>query len=570
MPRNRIPSGKKWSGIFPGVWSGNIWSARNIDLERSPGSILPSEMLSSIFDSDNDGDLGVPVAFVRTAADGTDRWWALGGAVLFKSTNTDPESSWAQDAIASSPTDAESDIIEFADALISSSDTDLDRLSTTWTNPWWSTLTGAAAMTTSPHRFGIFAGALLITDGRFINSYDGTVAIDPDLTLPADFEGRWIKPTADYAMIGTTAVGDNMEAEIFFWDRASSTYNARYPVEDRQALCGFIARGIPYIITKRGAIKRFTGQGFRTVQQFPSVELRRDITDIHPNGVSVIDESLVLINVDFGTPNIEAGNTLHGRLLSGVWIYNVDTNNLYHHLSPRNDSGLDYGQQEYGETAAGAIVATQPTQGRYLIGAKVYKNYAGTDNTTRRLAAIFTSDEDSTSGQRGYVITPKISSKNVRGFWKEIYPTFRRLLASGDRLRILYRIQDSNTLPEDETITWASTTTFTGANDNVIVGDFVEVIAGDNAGLIARITAITDGAPNTFTIDLTVNSSTKDARARYWNFIDLGTVSSQATQKEVFRVARESPWVQFLFELRGNELSPQLEDYLLDWDELSH
>ena len=554
MSRVRIPNDKVFRGIFPGEFFGNIWMAKNIDLERIPGAILPSETLASVFDSTDDADLTLPIAFVRTAADGTDRWWAMGGK-LFKTTNTNPEAGWAQDAIASSPTAPVDDMIEFADALLVSTDTNIDRLSTTWDDNWWSgTLTGTAVMTSSPHRYGIFAGAVLITDGRFINTYDGTIARDPALTLPADFESQWVRATADYAYIGCDGIGDREEGEVFFWDRAASTFNARYEAGDRRVLAGFTVYGIPYIITGKGAIKRFTGQGFRTVQQFPTLELNKEISTLHPNGVTVLDNGTVLINVNFGV-------LADMRVLSGVWLYNANNNNLYHHLSGDNNASNDYGQLEVSDV--GAIVTTRPTQGRYLIGQTTYEVYTGTTESI-----IHTSDEDSTSGQRALIITPKIESRDVNGFFRQIFPIFRRFRNSGDRLRFAYRVRESNTLPAYETITWVTSTTFTGANDNVIVGDFVLVLAGPNAGALAKITAITDAAPNTFTIDLTLNSSTSDARAMYLPFVDLSTISSQAIQHTVMRIAQRSSWVQFLIEARGDETSPEFMGLIHEFDNI--
>ena len=71
--------------------------------------------------------------------------------------------------------------------------TDIARLSAgTWTAAWWSGLTGASALSANPHRFAILAAALLITDGRFVNDYDGTIARDPALTLPVGFRGEGI------------------------------------------------------------------------------------------------------------------------------------------------------------------------------------------------------------------------------------------------------------------------------------------------------------------------------------------------------------------------------------------
>ena len=242
-------------------------------MESNKGKVRLGEKYSDIIDSADDAQLTTPIAFVRTAADGTDRWWALAtGSALFKTTNTDPETGWTQDAIASSPTAALYDMIEFAGALLVSTATDIDRLSTTWDTDWWSDQAVAVAMQAKPHRFALFSGSVLITDGRFINTWDGTTAEDPGLTLPSQFDAQFIIPTADYVHIGTKSLS-GAEAEVFVWDRVSVAYNARYGIGDSECLAGFAVAGIPYMITKKGEIKRFTGQGYATVQQFPTVEL---------------------------------------------------------------------------------------------------------------------------------------------------------------------------------------------------------------------------------------------------------------------------------------------------------
>ena len=92
----------------------------------------------------------------------------------------------------------------------------------------------------------------------------------------------------------------------------------------------------------------------------------------------------------------------------------------------------------------------------------------------------------------------------------------------------------------------------------------MEILAGANAGAIAKITAITGTPTRTFTIDLTLNSSTSTARARYLPFIDLGTISSQNLQSAIMGIASRSEWLQLLVELRGSESSPQLENLSLE------
>ena len=549
----RIPDKKEFRGIYPGEYFGNMWLTKNIDLRRNQGKLTLGDSFTSKFDSGDDADLTTPVAFLRTAADGTDRWWVNGGK-LFKTTNTDPETGWTQDAIASSPTAPLWDMLEFVDALLVPTDTDIARLASgTWTASWWSSLTGASALITSvPHRMCEFAGAVLITDGRFINTYDGILATDPDLTLPSQFEAQWVIPTDDYVFIGTKSL-DGSQAEVFFWDRTSDVFNARYPIGDSEALAGFAIDGIPHIVTKRGAIKRFTGKGFRTVAQFPTLEAKVNITGLHPNGV-IVDENVVLLNMNFGA-------TTTTRALSGIWLYDADTRNLVHTGSVRNDSGNDYSQQVV--SATGAMKATSPSQGLMLVGATAYTNYTGGTK-----AGVFTADEEATVN-RGYVITPKLSAPSVKAMWKKLFTKFRTLQDATDRIRILYRDKESTTLPAYETITWVTATTFTGSNANVAVGDFVEILGGDNAGALAKITAIAAGSPKTFTIDLTLNATTNSAYARYLNFKDLGTISKQGIQEQSFDVLRRAQWIQFLIELRGTERSPELEELLLTFDDVN-
>ena len=546
----KIPTDKKFSGIYEGEYFGNIFASQNISLEKNKGKITLGEKYSDIFDNADDAQLLIPVAFVRTAADGTDRWWAMGHiGALFKTTNTDPEAGWTQDAIASSPTAAKWDMIEFASALLVATDTDIDRLSTSWDTDWWSDQAVAVAMQAGkPHRFALFSGSVLITDGRFINTWDGTTAEDPGLTLPSQFDAQFIVPTADFVHIGTKSLS-GAEAEVFTWDRTSATFNARYGIGDSECLAGFAVAGIPYMITKKGEIKRFTGQGYTTIQQFPTVELSQNITDINPNGV-VVDENIVKILVNFGV-------LANMRKLSGIWTFDASTNNLYHSGSVVNDAGKDASQLEL--SAVGALVATQPTQGKYLVGATAYKTY-----TASTVTAIYSSDEDSTASQWGWFMTPKIPTADVHGYIRDIFIKFNNFKDSADRIYVFYRTTESTTLPAYETITFVTTTTCTGANDNVAVGDLILFLAGDNAGKVVRITAITDASPNTLTFPPAVSASTNAARAVYVPFRNLGTAQTQGVDYMLFNMDKSAGWHQFLFVLSGNEVSPEFEEVVIN------
>src|SRR3990167_7430202 len=139
--RIKIPDAKTqiFSGIFEGDSFGEIWNAKSIDLERNKGKVGLADSYSDLQNSSQGGfsNLTTPIAFVRSSADNTDRWWLNGGR-LFKTSGTNPETGWAEDAILNTPTAPLYDLIDFADALWAPTSTDISRLSAgTWVASYW-------------------------------------------------------------------------------------------------------------------------------------------------------------------------------------------------------------------------------------------------------------------------------------------------------------------------------------------------------------------------------------------------------------------------------------------------
>lgn len=104
-----IPSqeSKQFTKPSSGEIFGNLWATKNIDLEANRGKIRLSERLYRVYDSGDDADFEIPVKFIRSDADTTERWWTLvqeskssvSDGLLFKTTATDPLTGWTQDAI---------------------------------------------------------------------------------------------------------------------------------------------------------------------------------------------------------------------------------------------------------------------------------------------------------------------------------------------------------------------------------------------------------------------------------------------------------------------------------------
>src|SRR3990167_2779054 len=85
---------------------GNLWATFNMDFDSVRGRVRVARRLR--INTDNtagggDTDLARPTGFVRSAASGTDQWWALCG-YLFKTAGTDPSAAFAQDVLTNTPT----------------------------------------------------------------------------------------------------------------------------------------------------------------------------------------------------------------------------------------------------------------------------------------------------------------------------------------------------------------------------------------------------------------------------------------------------------------------------------
>ena len=139
------------------------------------------------------------------------------------------------------------------------------------------------------------------------------------------------------------------------------------------------------------------------------------------------------------------------------------------------------------------------------------------------------------------------------------------MTSADDRVRIYARLTDSNELPAYETVTWLSATQFSAANGDIAAGDLVEVIAGENAGALARITTVSGG---TVTIARSLFSSTANSRVRYLRFSEVGSISNVQLQNARFIASGRSEWLQLILELNGTELSPLLEAVIIDYKEI--
>lgn len=586
---------KQFSQPNKGEIFGNLWITKNIDLMANRGKIRLSERLKLIYDTSDDADMECPIAFVRSDADQTDRWWALVNndaqsttdGLLFKTSGTSPLTGWAQDAIGSTPTAAVDDMVVFGrinsyDRLVVATSTTLSMLNNgVWTASWWVTTLGQTALQSGePHPLytfktsvgGLSRSILIIGDGNYVHTVSEDIDVDTEdlivhyrkLTLPENLRVIWIRSTSGTVYIGTQ---DKLghEAFVIVWDGVSDEWQGKIPVNDDISLAGVNWNNSIYTINGKGQL--LGGEGLAQVATLPVFYEKKRWDDsltrpqlVHRNGMNVIDDKIhIFIN---GIIENTATDVLE-NMPSGVWEFDPKVG-LYckYTVGQYRSTNNDWGAPVIARN--GAIKETSMDFGHFLLGADVFS-----DNASTKVKGIIVSDVEATATQRGHFVTSQIPSSAVRNFWQRVWAKFKQLENSTDRIVVKYRTDKDKNFPAKATIAWTDTDTFTSTDAdfaNAVVGDEIEILTGKGAGATAHILATAFASP-TYTIDLdeAIPNASGSAQVRIQNWTKLGTISSQTIQRQLFRIAKRSNWIQFKIELRGTETSPELEELLLEF-----
>lgn len=597
MPSQESP---QWTKGSKGELLGSFWSSKGVDITTNPGKVRLSERLYRVFDSDDDADMEVPVAFIRTNADTTDRYWVLTQAsassasdgLMFKTTDTSPIGTWAQDAIASTPTDCFDNMEIFGqassyDRLIVARDTDLALMNNgAWTASWWvTTLSQSALSASNPHFIHNFLNLLLVPDGNVVHTVDDSlVVVASRITLPKEYQIIWVKNDGYRVYFGTRNLkgGDGL---VFPWNGTDQTYEKPMRSGGYTSMAGTPdENGIMTIVNDKGQILKANGDDFTQAAAFPCFQSKLRWNDsladrdqmIHPNGMRLIEGQLhFLVNSMMGGSN----EVLLSRFHSGVWVLDKDAGLYLKYPVSSYDGATDNSWGDYMIEFAGALFETTRDQGRFLVGMQSEK----ADLVSLR--SILLSQVETTASQHGYFITPQIQSDDVQAFWKRFKLAFKELENSTDRIIVKYRVsKDKNFFEEgetnhanQETIEWdasaSNTFTVTAAGSpgmaNAAVGMEVEILRGRGSGGLAHILTIAlAGGTYTVTLDEDIPNAAGGATAlaTIQNWTKLGTISSQTIDKKLFSIAKRSPWIQFKVELRGTETSPEIQKLLIEYN----
>lgn len=585
MPEITFPNPKirKWQGPYIGDYYGDLYKTFNIDLENNPGNIELSQGVFVSTDSTDCGcaNLGVINAFIRTNADGTDKWWAINSAGgLFKTWGAAPtllSSRFQIDTSANTPTspkdftihENDSDSASGDNILFVTRDTDVATLNDTaannWNANWWITTKGKTGLKSGvPHPIEYFPTRriTLIGDGNLIHTIDKNKnATYARLTLPTNLRVEHIFYTTYRTWILCSGIRGNNGA-IIEWDGSSETYNNIYDAKSIYPLSGVNWNEIPVVVNDRGLVLEYDGNGFSAMirnGQIIALPIYNqqgfyiNYGDIIPRGMTITDDNLILMNI-----GLSSTSSIARRYSGGIWCLNPLTGNLYNKyaLQQGGDTDTIYGNQN--TVTAGAIKAVSGANTFIVAGGRVGEGGVAGEvfNKIWNISRGYNS-----TNRRGYFITQFVYSSDISEMWDTIWLRFSKFKASGSKMIIKAKgvntLLDENRQIFNEEITWTSSTTFTvtlaTGDDSLQVGDEVEVLGRGNNGVLAHITQISGahGALQTITIDETVVKTSGTSRATFNRWKKLAVIDDNTKYFVPVNIGIQSSFIQFKIELRG-------------------
>jgi len=313
---------KRWQQTNSGDVFGSLFSTRNIDFDQEGYLKLAKRPTAIVYDISNFSS----VTSVTTSA--------LNGSVYYIMTSGRPHTLSLNlsltdiYAVTIGTGSLNFDVTPWQGVLYSSQNTAFSFYNGAgWTGSLGSLTTGKY------HPLCVFESAnqLAVGNGNEVKLYNSSHVLVETLTIPADFEVRWIRYNAGNLYIGTKNLSGN-NAIMFVWNGIGTSAQGAYPIDGT-----FIFSGCNYdssiaIFTSRGQLMKFNGGGFSELANLPVYYTNYSWYGNSPTAGKIInrgmvsDGSIIYINIDGSL----ADNSIRlSNQPSGLWLFDPKVG-LYH------------------------------------------------------------------------------------------------------------------------------------------------------------------------------------------------------------------------------------------------
>lgn len=572
----RIPQEVKFSQLNAGDLLGSIWATKNIDFTKKKGVLALSKKANSVKTgaSGTSTDLGIVLSINYGDFRSGNEWWFLTNRNVYYASQD--LSTFTRDTASASAVASNSDAEVWQSRLYITTDTSLQ-----YRDSGGYTSVGAVSTTTLlPHPLCVnkSTNELLIGDGNLLKKLTSGGSASTALTLPANFEIRWIRMLNKTVCIGTRNK-TNADAEVFLWDGIGAYFNSSYPVKGSWALAGASLKGNLYVVTNLGKIQALNSNGFDDVVDFPNYiedfkylwNTANSFGTVMPRGMQVIDGKIYIgvngyherksstsTGYDFHFPNMS----------SGLWVFDPDLG-LTHKSSPTYSD--DFGAFEIstyppviselytGGTTAPAYQTDVALD--YVFSGGLFNSSSG---------SIYTLNSLVEGVNRGYFITSRFNTAGQKQFWQKLLIKYNDITTTDDKIVVKYRTESPQSyFFAQGDVTWVNSTTFD--LNNTVSGTSmtsfeekweVEITSGKGAGYLAHISSKINNNDGTYRVilDEAVGGVTAGdlGGCLIQNFKRLvgGEIVGPDTDDGELSldVGLTSKFIQFKIELRGNQI----------------
>lgn len=433
----------------------------------------------------------------------------------------------------------------------------LAKENTSWVSLWKGILKQDALDPLYPRILKVFGigEVLLVANGSKLHSIARRAVSKADiqvgrLVFPLTHFAKWVVATKTAIFVGLEHKESPLLPSFIVYHEPLSEVT-RMVENPEGTTVGFFEQDNCWLIDIRGQIKAWDGARFQVKDYMPTYFLGLQVTTLPHRNAFVQKDGNVHFLWNGQTP-----------FPFGIWSREREMERIYHK-----------GGFVFDRTNLNSFGDSTGTGGAlYYDGENLLAGASIVDAAEAAVKGIFSDKRvgvSVSSTNRGWLKTAKIPSGRVNNVFRNLlvkYDPLREGIQTGKiKAKVRFangKIAENQNAPQFSG-TWSNATTFTCSDasfvsavdaGNIVVGDEINVIRGNGAGLLAHIVSITGTTPKTVTIDeglAVVSSGTCKFRVESWKLLQPSVESSSRFSEVIDLPENTAEWAQFKLDIRG-------------------
>lgn len=333
----KLPIDNRWRQPNSSDKFGSIWASKNLNLDQE-GYVKLSPRTVLLVNEDDDGQFGIPVS-INVVSSGEWLVTTTDDAVFNVAFSITGATNTENTGTSNPLTTLNSHGVFWNELMFASTATTIvSRPISASDENWTSRVTGLTSGVR--HYMAVFASrqTLAVTDDNVVRQYDTSYGAGTACTIPAEFEAIGLAYNNSrigiITRIGTSVIGQGIEARFFVWDGVSTGAISDAAV-GAQACIGVCPYKSSFaILTAAGQLLYWNGGGFDLLAAFPFYFENRYLASFSLGNCMQADGDILYVNL----PNTLSAFNRKEEIVApnfpgGTWCFDPQVG-LYHRYSP--------------------------------------------------------------------------------------------------------------------------------------------------------------------------------------------------------------------------------------------